>query len=112
MDVISLEKYWFHWFLLPFDGKIFHTGNKGKFYLMKSSELPDNADKRGWGTISTSAQPRNVSWGPQPTAAVIPSAHLPQLLPWKKYDEWLRCCIKSSFNLGKIISYRIKLPAT
>ena len=27
--------------------KVFRKGNKGKFYLLKSSELPDNADKRG-----------------------------------------------------------------
>ena len=95
--------------------KIFRIWNNGKIYLIKLSELPDNADKRGCGAISTSAQPRNVSWGPQPTAAVMPSAHLPQLLPWKWNDDyriWAHPGIEVLSLLlkwDKIIAYRIEI---
>ena len=54
--------------------------NSNKTYLWIPDDSVANADNSGWDTISTSAQPLNVSWGPQPTAS-DPLSHLPQLLP-------------------------------
>lgn len=51
--------------------------------LLYVGMLYDGMSLLSESSIATSAQPLNVSWGPQPTFDV-PFSHLPQLFPERK----------------------------